>query len=42
MENFIQVPEGCELIFRRYRIGKNGERIYPKNGKAFPIIIKKK
>ena len=33
------IPPGYRLIFRRY-IVKNGKKIYPKNGKVFPILVK--
>ena len=33
------IPPGYRLIFRRY-IVKNGKKIYPKNGRVFPILVK--
>ena len=34
------VPPGYRLIFRPYITTKDGKRIYPKTGKAFPILVK--
>ena len=33
---------GYYLVFRRYITDKKGNKIYPKNGKVFPIWIKEK
>jgi len=35
----MKVPEGYREVFCRY-ITKNGERIYPKNGKVFRFFVK--
>lgn len=33
--------EGLKLIFRPYITTKSGKRVYPRNGKAFPLWVKK-
>lgn len=33
--------EGQKLIFRPYRTTKSGKRVYPKNGRVFPMWVDK-
>lgn len=35
----IVVPQGKKIIFRPWITSKDGKRIYPKNGKWFPLIV---
>jgi hypothetical protein len=40
MPKYPPVPPGKKLIFRPWRIDpKTGERIYPKRGGVFPMIV---
>lgn len=32
--------KGTKLIFRRYRVTKDGKRVYPKKAKALPMEVK--
>ena len=37
MKSQNHIPAGKKLIFRKYYISKNGQKVYPRNGKAFPM-----
>jgi len=35
-----EAPPGYHYIFRPYITGKNGQRIYPRNGRVFKLLVK--
>lgn len=39
MKSQNHIPAGKKLIFRKYYISKNGQKVYPRNGKAFPMYV---
>jgi hypothetical protein len=39
MKSQNHIPAGKKLIFRKYYISKSGQKVYPRNGKAFPMYV---
>lgn len=39
MTKFREPEPGYMIIFRRWFTDKNGNKVFPKNGRAFPMMV---
>jgi len=39
MRKYKNLAPGYMLIFRRWITDKNGNKVFPKNGRAFPMMV---